>query len=93
MADSLILAPALPSPGLGSSMKGSSSAILGGVLMRRSLSRLREDGRCERAGAVFASCSFQATALRSRIRLASVTRRLKSGSVASVRKVSLRILV
>lgn len=39
------------------------------------------------------SCSFHATALRSRIRLASVTRRLKRGSVARVRKVSLRILV
>ena len=39
-----------------------------------------------------ASCSFQAMALRSRIRLASLTRRRKSGSVVSVRKVSLRIL-
>lgn len=40
----------------------------------------------------FASCSFQATALRRRMRLASLTRRRKRGSVARVRKVSLRIL-
>lgn len=39
-----------------------------------------------------ASCSFQATALRRRMRLASLTRRRKSGSVVRVRKVSLRIL-
>lgn len=39
-----------------------------------------------------ASWSFQAMALRRRIRLASLTRRRKSGSVVRVRKVSLRIL-
>lgn len=39
-----------------------------------------------------ASCSFHAIAFSSRIRLASLTRRRKSGSVVSVRKVSLRIL-
>lgn len=42
---------------------------------------------------VFRSFIFHATAFSSRIKLASVTRRLKRGSVASVRKVSLRILV
>jgi hypothetical protein len=46
-------------------------------------------GRCF----VFASWIFQAIALSSRIRLASVTRRLNSGSVARVRNVSLRIFV
>jgi len=40
----------------------------------------------------FASCNFHATALRRRIKDASLTRRRKSGSVARVRKVSLRIL-
>ena len=39
-----------------------------------------------------ASWSFHATALRRRMRLASLTRRRKSGSVVRVRKVSLRIL-
>lgn len=39
-----------------------------------------------------ASWSFQAMALRRRIRLASLTRRRKSGSVVRVRNVSLRIL-
>ena len=38
-----------------------------------------------------ASCSFQATAFRSLIRLASLTLRRKRGSVAKVRKVSFRI--
>jgi hypothetical protein len=39
-----------------------------------------------------ASCSLHAIALSRRIRLASLTRRRKSGSVVRVRKVSLRIL-
>ena len=41
---------------------------------------------------VLASCSLHATAFRRRIREASLTRRLKRGSVARVRNVSLRIL-
>ena len=45
-----------------------------------------EDGGC------LASCNLQARALSSLMREASLTRRLKRGSVASVRKVSLRIL-
>jgi hypothetical protein len=44
------------------------------------------------ARASFASCSFHATALRSLMRLASLTRRRNRGSVANVRKVSFRIL-
>lgn len=39
-----------------------------------------------------ASCSLHAMAFKRRIREASLTRRLKRGSVASVRNVSLRIL-
>jgi hypothetical protein len=39
----------------------------------------------------FSSWSFQATAFRSRIRLASLTRRRNRGSVANVRNVSFRI--
>ena len=42
--------------------------------------------------ASYASVSFQATAFKTRVRLFSVTRRRKSGSVARVRNVSLRIL-
>lgn len=72
----------------------SSSAMRGGVLINDSISRLRdEEGRDLRRRLPFASWSFHATAFNSRIRLASVTRRLNRGSVARVRKVSLRILV
>ena len=54
---------------------------------------VREGDDVEReAASTLASCSFQATALRRRISEASLTRRLKRGSVARVRKVSLRIL-
>lgn len=42
--------------------------------------------------ASWASCNFQAIALRTRESVFSVTRRRKRGSVVSVRKVSLRIL-
>lgn len=91
MADSLMFELVVV-VGLRSSMNGSFSAILGGVLKRRSFSRRRVDSRRE-MGVVFSSWSRHATALSSRIRLASVTRRLKRGSVARVRKVSLRILV
>jgi hypothetical protein len=44
-------------------------------------------------GGCCASCNFHATAFSNRIKLASVTRRLNSGSVASVRNVSFLILV
>ena len=48
--------------------------------------RLEEGGNC------FASCKRHAIALSRRMREASLTRRLKRGSVARVRKVSFRIL-
>lgn len=51
-----------------------------------------DGGRGVRCGVFCASCSVHARALRRRIREASLTRRLKRGSVARVRKVSLRIL-
>ena len=81
-----------------SSLSSSSSAIRGGVLIRSSISRRRdEEGRDLRRRRLvfmsFMSWSFHATAFKSRMRLASVTRRLNRGSVARVRKVSLRILV
>lgn len=74
----------------------SSSAMLGGALTRGSLSCFRDGDAIGRPAAsrlqFFASCIFHATALSSRIRLASVTRLLNRGSVASVRNVSFRIL-
>lgn len=85
MADSQIL-PGAPVGASSDSSKGS-SAILGGGSITGS--RLRE-GR-EPVLPYLASCSFHATAFSNRLRLASVTRRLKRGSVASVRNVSLRI--
>ena len=48
--------------------------------------------RFEEGGDCFASCKRHAMALSRRMSEASLTRRLKRGSVASVRKVSLRIL-
>jgi hypothetical protein len=71
-----------------------SSAMLGGVLTRSSFVDRRDiDGRTFGRFLFFPSRSFHATALSKRIRLASVTRRLNNGSVASVRNVSLRIFV
>lgn len=65
------------------------------LLEEETLSGAREErllGGRERRWDSRASWSFQATALRRRMRLASLTRRRKSGSVVRVRKVSLRIL-
>lgn len=66
------------------SMDKSANPFLGDVVL---LAGLRRSAR-----SIFASWSFHATALRRRMRLASLTRRRKRGSVARVRKVSLRIL-
>lgn len=78
-----------------SSSPSFSSTISGGALIRSSIARFWDSDRvCLFGGFGFlASCILHATAFNSRIRLASVTRRLKRGSVARVRNVSLRILV